>query len=61
MSIECPQCGQMVTFIPFGFGHVAVCCGVVLSSLSGAEPQVAGYPFTRPDAARAPADADTRQ
>ena len=41
--IECTKCGQMVTFIPFGYGHVAVCCGVVLASLSGAKPQAEEY------------------
>jgi len=44
MSIECPKCGQLVKFIPFGYSHVAICCGVVLASLSGAKPQMAEYP-----------------
>ena len=51
MSIECPQCGQSVTFTPFGYGHVAVCCGVVLASISGAKPQADEYTSTRSDAA----------
>jgi hypothetical protein len=44
MSIDCPKCEQPVAFIPFGYGHVAICCGVVLASLSGAKPQAAEYP-----------------
>jgi hypothetical protein len=43
MSIDCPRCGKLVTFIPFGYGHVAICCGVVLASLSGAKPQAGEY------------------
>lgn len=43
MSIDCPRCGKLVTFIPFGYGHVAICCGVVLASLSGAKPQAEEY------------------
>ena len=42
--IECTKCGQLVTFIPFGYGHVAICCGAVLASLSDVKPLVAENP-----------------
>jgi hypothetical protein len=30
ITITCPICGKEVAIIQFGFGYLAVCCGVIL-------------------------------
>jgi endogenous inhibitor of DNA gyrase (YacG/DUF329 family) len=30
VTVKCPNCGKEVKIIPFGYGYMAICCGMIL-------------------------------
>jgi uncharacterized paraquat-inducible protein A len=29
-TVKCPNCGREVNIISFGYGYMAICCGMIL-------------------------------
>ena len=39
-TVKCPNCGKEVKIVSFGYGYIAICCGMILSNGSDELPKV---------------------
>jgi len=38
-TVKCPNCGREVKIISFGYGYMAICCGMILYEGSDEPPE----------------------
>ena len=38
-TVKCPNCGREVKIISFGYGYMAICCGMILYNNSDESPK----------------------